>query len=47
MTNTIALWLGAIIIALFIADAVWLEWGLPILIMKQLTILIDWLAVWR
>jgi len=47
MTNTLALWLGAIIIAVFIADAVWFEWGLPVFVMKQLSFLIEWLAVWR
>ena len=47
MTNTIAIWLGAIIIAIFVADAVWFQWGLPVFVMKQLSVLIEWLAVWR
>jgi len=47
MTNSLALWLGAIIIAIFLADALWFDWGLPVLLMKQLSNLIEWLAVWR
>ncbi|SEW15480.1 hypothetical protein SAMN04488515_1310 [Cognatiyoonia koreensis] len=47
MTNTIALWLGAIIIAVFALDAFVFGWGLPVLIMRYLSDLIQWLAVWR
>jgi len=47
MTNTIAIWLGAFILAAFALDAFVFEWGLPVFLMQQLSQLIEWLAVWR
>lgn len=47
MTNRIALWLGLAILALFLADALVLGWGLPVIIGRLLIRLIDWMAFWR
>lgn len=47
MTNTIAIWLGAIIIAAFALDALVYDWGLPVFVMRLLAQLIEWLAFWR
>lgn len=47
MTNTIAIWIAALIIATFALDALVFEWGLPVLLMRELSYLIEWLAVWR
>lgn len=47
MTNTIAIWLGVLIVAVFALDALFFGSGLPVLVMRELSHLIDWLAVWR
>ena len=47
MTNAVALTLFALIIALFVADAFFLNWGLPVFVMEQLARLTEWLAFWR
>lgn len=47
MTNTIALWLGGIIAALFIFDGLVFDWAATIIVMQKLIDLIDYLAIWR
>jgi len=47
MDNRTALVLIGALAALFAADAFYFEWGLPILIGKQLANVSDWLAFWR
>lgn len=47
MTNSVALTFIALIIALLLADAYFLGWGIPVLAMEQLARLTRWLAFWR
>ncbi|MEY1555706.1 hypothetical protein AB3Y40_08730 [Yoonia sp. R2331] len=47
MTNTIAIWLAALILAFFVADAYLLHLDAHIVLMKTLADLIGWLAFWR
>lgn len=47
MTTQIALILAALILALFLADAFWLHWGLPVFLGKQFASLINYLIFWR
>ncbi|GLK63850.1 MULTISPECIES: hypothetical protein [Paracoccus] len=47
MTNQIALVLGLLIIGLFAVDALFLHWGLPVFLGKQLVSLIEYLSFWR
>ena len=47
MTNTLALWLVALIAGFLALDAYVLRWDVPVLAMRALTDLIRWLAVWR
>ncbi|KGJ04097.1 hypothetical protein SAMN04487972_11482 [Paracoccus halophilus] len=47
MTNQIAVILGLMILALFLADALFLGWGLPVLAGKALVSSIEYLSFWR
>jgi hypothetical protein len=47
MTNTIALWLAVLIVALFAADLLYFGWDLHIALGRQLLRLLDTLAFWR
>ncbi len=47
MTNRIALVLGLMILALFIADAIFLHWNLPVVMGKKIAELIEYLSFWR
>lgn len=47
MTNTIAFWLGLLIIGLFAADLLVFGWDLHILAGRLLLRLLDWVAFWR
>lgn len=47
MTNRIALILGLLIVALFVADALVLHWNLPIFLGKKFAALIEFLSFWR
>lgn len=47
MTNKLALWLGALIAAFFLLDAIVLGWDTHIVIMRKLITLIDYIAIWR
>lgn len=47
MTNTLALWLAALIIAVFAADLLYFGWDLHIVLGRQLLRLLDWMAFWR
>lgn len=47
MTNHIALVLGLLIVALFVADATLLHWNLPIQIGRMVLHLIEWVSFWR
>jgi len=47
MTNKLALIFGAFIIAIFLADHFYFEWGLPIILGKKLTQLTEYIAFWR
>ncbi|WP_176224410.1 hypothetical protein [Maritimibacter sp. HL-12] len=47
MTNKIALALGLLVIAVFAADALAGEGGLPVLLGKKLFEFLDWIAFWR
>jgi hypothetical protein len=47
MGNGAALGLGLAIVALFVADAVWLDLGLPVIVLAGLDRAIEAVAVWR
>ena len=47
MTNTLALWLGALILGAFAIDAILLDWSLLTLAMRGMVDLIRWVAFWR
>jgi hypothetical protein len=47
MTNKIALALGLLVIAVFAADSLAGEGGLPVLLGKKLFEFLDWIAFWR
>lgn len=47
MTNRIAFVLAALIVALFVADAFWLHWDLPVYLGKKFADLIEYLSFWR
>lgn len=47
MTNTLALWIGAIILALFAVDYLFFDWALLVSFMKLLLDLIEYIAFWR
>ncbi|MEI4470385.1 hypothetical protein [Frigidibacter sp. MR17.24] len=47
MTDRVAIWVGAIIVAIFVLDALAFGGGLPLLLLRYLFKLIDWLEFWR
>lgn len=47
MTNRLALWLGALIIAFFVLDHFVFGWGAGLFLGRRFLDLIDWVAVWR
>lgn len=47
MTNVLALWLGAIIIAIFAVDALFLNLDLHIIVGRQFLRILEWVAFWR
>ncbi len=47
MTNTIALILGFLLIALFAVDYVVFDWANTLFLLRKLVALIEWLAFWR
>lgn len=47
MTQNTAYWLAGAIIALLIADAIWLGWQLPYHGGRLLIGVVEWMAFWR
>lgn len=47
MTNTIAVWLGLMIIGFLMLDYFVLEWDVPTFLLRKLIDLIDYIAFWR
>ena len=47
MTNTIALWLGALILGFLALDFLYLDWNVPVFLGRKLLELVEWLAFWR
>jgi len=47
MTNTIAIWLAALIVAIFAADLLFFGWDLHIVLGRQLLRLLNVVAFWR
>ena len=47
MTNTLALWLAAVIAAVFAVDALWLGGTLPLVLLRGITELVQIVAFWR
>ncbi|WP_168193082.1 hypothetical protein [Rhodophyticola sp. CCM32] len=47
MTNTVAAWLAAVIIAIFAADHFVFDWGLPLILGRLMLGVLDWVAFWR
>lgn len=47
MTNKIAIALGLLIVAVFVADAYAFDGQLPVFLGKKLFEFLDWLAFWR
>lgn len=47
MTNYVAFWIMAIILAVFAADYLYFEWNLPLILGNATSYTIHWLAFWR
>jgi len=47
MTNSLALVLGFLIIALFVVDYFFLHWGIPLFVGKKFADLSEFIAFWR
>lgn len=47
MTNTLAIFLGGMILVILAADHFYLEWGLPVILGVKLVQFIEYLAFWR
>ena len=47
MTNTIAIWLGLILIVVFGIDGFVYDWSFTVIFMKKFLELITFLAFWR
>ncbi len=47
MTNSLALWFGGILIAIFAVDYVFFDWALLIAFMRKFVEFIDFVAFWR
>ncbi len=47
MTNTIALWLAALILGFLALDHFVLDWNVPLFLGRKLLDLIEWMAFWR
>lgn len=47
MTNRIAIWLGLVVVALLIADRLWLGGAGLLFLARKFDSLIEWLAFWR
>ena len=47
MNNQTALAIAIVIISIFIADAVYFDWGLPVILGKLLARVTEWMAFWR
>ncbi|MHA1127831.1 MAG: hypothetical protein ACTSRN_02635 [Alphaproteobacteria bacterium] len=47
MNNQTALAFAIIIISIFLADAFFFEWGLPVILGKLLARVSEWMAFWR
>ena len=47
MDNRTALYLAAIVIGIFVADALYFEWGLFTVLGRLLASFSEWLAFWR
>jgi len=46
MTNTIAIWLGIVIVGLIGLD-IWLETGLILIVARRFAWLVEYVAFWR
>jgi len=47
MTNTLALWFGAILLAFFAIDFFLFDWAMLVAFMRVFIEFIDYLAFWR
>jgi len=47
MTNYVAFWIMAIIIAVFVADHFYFEWGLPLILGHAMFATLNYAAFWR
>jgi hypothetical protein len=47
MTNTLAIWLGVLLVGLVLADSFFLHLGLVTMTARKLVVLIEYLAFWR
>jgi len=47
MTNTIAIWLAVLIVAVFAADFLYFDWDLHIVLGRQFLRLLEVVAFWR
>lgn len=47
MNNQTALAIAIVIISIFIADAVFFDWDLPVILGKLLARVTEWMAFWR
>lgn len=47
MTNTLAAWMAAIIVAVFAADIFYFGWDLHLILGRLLLGILSWMAFWR
>lgn len=47
MTNAIAVALLVVIVGLFVADHLWLQWQLPLMAAQMADGFVDYLSFWR
>jgi len=47
MDNGSALFLALAVVAVFVADATYFEWGLPVILGKLVADISNWIAFWR
>ncbi|SNR56096.1 hypothetical protein [Paracoccus sediminis] len=47
MTNTLTIALLVVILGLFAADQIWLQWQIPLLAARMVDGLVEYLSFWR
>ena len=47
VTTRNVIFIFVLILLIFVADALWLHWGLPVFIGKQFVAFVEYLSFWR